>query len=94
MKTPRDKKYLEFIRSKACCLCAFPAEPHHESGLGSSGGMSLKCSDHHTVPLCRFHHDHRDKLGFVSFWEIHNRDVKRLIIDYLSEYIQLIGKGG
>ncbi len=87
-KTPRDKKYLEFIRSKPCCISGQPAEAHHESGLGDSGGMSLKCSDYFTVPLARGYHDERDRLGVYSFWDKYNLDVKRLIIDYLSEYIQ------
>ena len=87
-KTPRDPKYLNFIRSKPCCICGSPAEPHHESGLGDSGGMSLKCSDYFAVPFCRHDHRMRDVKGFKSFWHNENKDVKRLIIDYLSEYIQ------
>lgn len=106
-KTPRDPKYLAFIRSKPCCICDKPAEPHHESGLGDSGGMALKCSDYFAIPLCRFHHDQRDGLGFESFWmwsDIHQRimnflieyaqkqddkiNVRRTIIDFLSEYLQ------
>lgn len=86
-KTPRDPKYLKFIRSKRCCITGRLAEPHHESGLGDSGGMGLKCSDHFTLPLNRDMHRERDWLGYITFWEKYNKDPKRLIIDYLSEYI-------
>ena len=51
-KTFRSKKYLAFIRSKPCCVCAAhpPSQAHHESITGR--GMGIKCSDIETVPLC------------------------------------------
>lgn len=91
-KTPRDSDYLNFIRSKPCCICGKDAEPHHEN-LGS-GSMGMKSSDYYTIPLCRRCHTEKHHYPLDKFWEYANKDVKRLIIDYLSEYIQLIGKGG
>lgn len=78
-KTPRDKKYLAFIRTLPCCDCGLPgpSEAHHIF----TGGMALKCSDYDTVPLCRGCHyraDKRKETGeaykvkvrwFKSIWE-------------------------
>lgn len=54
-KTPRDPKYLDFVRTFDCVDCGWPAqlgfiEAHHVY----TGGMSIKCSDYDTVPLCGF----------------------------------------
>jgi hypothetical protein len=87
-KTHRDKKYLDFICSKECCICGKGSEPHHESGLGDSGGMALKCSDYFAIPLCSKCHRDRHDIGYLSFYKLFSLDVKRLIIEYLSEYIQ------
>ena len=90
-KTARDKKYLDFIRSKPCCICGRPAEPHHED---SKKGVGIKGSDYCTLPLCRECHTERHSQGVISFWEgKYFINVNRRIIDYLSEYI-LTGKGG
>lgn len=50
VKTPRDKKYLKWIRSCPCFECGtrFEVQAHHIE----TGGVSLKCSDYLTVPLC------------------------------------------
>ena len=48
-KTPRDAKYLKWIRTQACTLCSHPqVEAHHTT----SGGMGLKGSDYEAIPLC------------------------------------------
>jgi len=50
-KTPRDEKYLNYIRSMDCCECGYPGpvDAHHIE----TGGMGIKCSDYLTVALCR-----------------------------------------
>lgn len=63
-KTPRDKKYLKYISQQECLLrhdnqCLGEVVPHH---IGK-GGISIKCSDYETVPVCVFHHDWIHKQG-------------------------------
>ena len=87
-ETERDEDFLDSIRRKTCLLCHEPAEPHHESGLGDSGGMGKKCSDYFAVQLCRFHHDQREKLGFNKFWEWHWKDPWQIVMNNLMGYLQ------
>lgn len=56
--TPRDKKYLAFIRKQPCCRCGskFQIEAHHTS----TGGIGLKGSDYDAVSLCFFCHKNMD----------------------------------
>lgn len=66
-KAFRSEKYLNFVRSKPCISCGFPApsDAHHLISLGN-GGMGTKDNDGMTIPLCRKHHDelHRNPHGF------------------------------
>ena len=50
----RDEDYLNFIRGQPCMVegCTEPSEAHHIE----NDGLSLKCSDYRTVPLCGHHH--------------------------------------
>jgi len=50
----RSEAYLASIRKKNCMCCGAPppVDPHHMA----TGGMSSKCSDLFTVPLCRACH--------------------------------------
>lgn len=88
-ETERDEKFLEFIKNKPCLFCHEKSDPHHESGLGDSGGMALKCSDYFAINLCRYHHDQREREGFDSFWVWHHKNPWDIIIANLSEYAQL-----
>ena len=85
--TKRNPAYLKWIKTRPCVMCGAisPIDPHHESGIGNSGGMSLKCSDFFAVPLCPICHNYRHQFGYDSFWQ--GMDVKRIIIDLLIEYI-------
>ena len=49
-QTPRDPKYLAWIRTLPCLFCGKPgpSQAHHTA----TGGMSLKGSDFSCVPLC------------------------------------------
>ena len=87
-ETERDEDYLDFIRNKHCLLCHESAEPHHESGLGDSGGMGKKCSDYFAIQLCRTHHDQREYIGFDTFWKWHWVDPWQIVMDNLIEYLQ------
>ena len=91
--THRDPKYRKFVGGLPCLICGEKAEFHHESGLGDSGGMSKKCSDYFGVPLCRMHHDERDRLGFKSFWGKYWKDPHSIVMFCLIEYAQQQDQG-
>lgn len=53
----RDRGYLAFVRSLACCSCGVsgPSDPHHWSATVRRG-VGMKLDDLLTVPLCRACH--------------------------------------
>lgn len=84
-KTGKDKAYLEWIRGLPCTACILPWK-YYVSGISYSNvqkyqteaahvgdrGLSQKCPDRETIPLCAEHH----RLGRFSahrmgkkFWE-------------------------
>jgi len=77
----RSKVYLDWVRQHPCASCQSDqgTEAHHF--FEGEGGMSLKCSDYHTVPLCprchRFVHDNGTLPGM-------NRE-RTLILVYRTE---------
>lgn len=64
IKTPRDAKYLKFIRTLPCTICGttYEVDGHHTD----TGGIALVGSDYSALPLCRTHHS-----------EIHQKHSKR-----------------
>ena len=51
----KDKKYLEWIRTKQCSHCfsqVSATEAHHLSGDLHQGGVAMKASDLLAMPLC------------------------------------------
>jgi len=76
----RSKKYLDFIRSKPCLICANPnTVPHHVRRLRWGAGTGIKPSDLVCIPLCHRCHDPKIEEGI---------DVELIIIDLLMEYIE------
>lgn len=71
--TPRDKKYLAFIREQPCLIhgCnGVPVDPAHGPGRR---GAALKASDWTCLPLCRKHHDEQGS-GIKSFQQRYQFD--------------------
>ena len=87
----KDKKYRDFIASKPCVISGKKSNVHRESLL--EGKMGGKCHDTHCVPISPKLHTEdtecRHKMGADRFWKSHNIDVKKLIIGYISEYLEL-----
>lgn len=83
-KTPRDERYLDWIRSLPCDNCGYP--PRSEAHHARTGGVALKCSDYLTVPLCgvrgRGCHGQADKGLQAEWWEIRAAAYRRY---YLKE---------
>jgi len=65
IRTPRDSKYLAWLRTQPCVVCLNPVtgQSHHTE----SGGISLVGSDYSAVPICSLHHreihQHSSKRG-------------------------------
>jgi hypothetical protein len=81
----RSEKYLRWIRKFPCVKCGKKAEAHHEP-LGKSG-TGIKPPDSQALPLChRCHIYLLPAQGPETFWK--GYDVKMLIIEYLTLYLQ------
>jgi len=50
-KTPRDPRYLAWLRERPCAFCQAP-EPSEVSHHGRNG-MGMKASDHLALPACK-----------------------------------------
>jgi len=99
-KRYEDKPYLKWIDSRPCLVCSRKATHHHESITGK--GTAIKCSDYEALPLCEICHERRHKVGKLTFWREHffsclpgitiepviDLVLAKLVIGYLSEYIQ------
>jgi len=53
-KTPRDAKYLAWLRQQRCAWCSAP--PPSEVSHHGTHGTGIKASDHGALPLCRHCH--------------------------------------
>lgn len=85
--THHSEKYLNFIRSKPCIICARKAVAAHVRKQYWGAGTSQKPHDYVTIQLCDTHHKILDSHSLEYFDEFHNTDIKRVIIDNLIEYI-------
>jgi hypothetical protein len=90
----KSPDYQKFIKNKPCVICGRKSNFHHEGLNAGKKGVGTKVSDSQGVPLCPECHTigtmalHR--MGSRMFWEVHNIDVKMLIIGYLTEYLQCL----
>lgn len=67
-KTPRDVKYLKFVRTLPCCRCGttYNVQSHHTD----TGGIALVGSDYSAVPLCLpCHSTLHQKHGKAGYWK-------------------------
>src|SRR5882672_9675230 len=96
-----DEAYLAFIRKRVCVACfeQLINNPEWQSGHVQKSrteaahvglrGLSQKCSDRETIPLCREHHTEgktsAHKLG-KNFWKYHGIDRDKLIAQLNERY--------
>lgn len=105
----RDPKYLTWLHHKfGCIICDGggiypvlrsrvsvwnPYGPTEAAHVGARG-LSQKCSDRETIPLCARHHrtgsDSHHKLG-KKFWAYHGLDRDKLIAEYNRLYHEETG---
>lgn len=83
-KTPRDKAYLKWIDGQPCVICGIEETTHHHV---YSNGMSLKCSDYDTLPVCCVCHDmiHR-YYSKSSYWP--EETLKQILATYKANYLK------
>ena len=88
----KDKAYLAFIGSLACLCCKrwdTPQVTRTEVAHVGERGLSQKCSDRETIPLCGCHHrtgnTSHHRLGKL-FWEHHKLDRDSIIAALNQEY--------
>lgn len=85
-KTPRNAKYLAYIRTNDCAACGrnAPSQAAHVR-MGGDGGMGLKPSDYRTVPLCGSCHYRQHQIGERKFWD-QQVDPEFLIFNFMCIY--------
>lgn len=94
-KRLKDKKYLAFIASQWCVVCELVTGSEAGTPLRievahvGTRGLSQKCSDRETLPLCARHHrtgkDAHHVLG-RKFWQHHQLDRDALIAELNARY--------
>lgn len=85
-KTPRDKKYLAFVKDQPCCICGWKPSRDYSYLLHAhhteSGGMGIKGSDYSAVPLCFVHHDEIHQKGAKNNIPNLEQILKQLMVKY------------
>lgn len=78
----KSKAYLDFIRSKSCCVCLRAAEPHHLVTRGAGG------SDFMTVPLDRVCHTNWHLWGEQKFAEKTGVNLWKEAVELILEFYE------
>ena len=82
-KTPRDVKYLKFVRSLSCQICGttHDIQCHHTD----TGGIALVGSDYSVVPLCLDHHrEIHQKMSKKGPWS--EEELHKITADLFLKY--------
>jgi hypothetical protein len=77
----RFASHRAWVRGHVCAVagpdCAGNIECAHIEGSGTKG-IGMKASDIYTIPLCRFHHAERHRIGWRTFDARHGLDALAL----------------
>lgn len=98
-RTSKDPAYLEWIRSLPCVVCAraiaklgrteFVQDTPTEAAHVGDRGLSQKCPDRETIPLCARHHREGTyslhRLG-KNWWKLRGIDKVALISELNARY--------
>lgn len=79
-KPYRNRKYLDWIRSRPCIFCGGLSEPHHVRRYYWGSGTGQKPHDYVCIPVCRTHHDAKLEMDICI-----NKVIIRLIVEYIRE---------
>ncbi len=87
MRSHRDPKYLNWIRTLPCLVCG--STWRIEASHTGPHGMAQKSPDRSCIPLCERHHrssnDSYHKLGPKAFEEKHRLNLRRIVDDLNSK---------
>ncbi len=85
-KPGRSESYLEYIRSRPCCVCQTkPTEPHHTV----CGGVGLKGSDFAAIPMCRKHHREIEDRGVDTFQRENQINISTVVATHTIAWLDL-----
>jgi hypothetical protein len=82
-----DESYLAFIRKLPCVVCG--SLKWIEAAHVGARGLSQRCSDRQTLPLCPAHHRTGPQAAHVlgrKFWTVWGLDRYRLIAEHNELY--------
>lgn len=88
-------EYLNYIRSKPCCVCFAPAysDAHHLKAIGMGRNRNKLSQqdhiEHGVVPLCRKHHQEFHNLGLTRFEKKHDQNLWADAYYYLTTWMSL-----
>jgi hypothetical protein len=86
-RTGKDKNYLAWIHTLPCVVCAQAQRSPTEAAHVGERGLSQKCPDRETLPLCGEHHRTGKESHHVlqkAFWAHHKLDR-----DFLIAFLQV-----
>ena len=86
-----DPDYLQFIRTKPCCVCGNPGVDSDH--LVHQGWRGAKRNDLTAIPMCREDHTARHKIGTDGINEKYGVNLWREAAWLLIEYFQEIKNG-
>jgi len=88
-KTPRNPKYLAFVRSLPCCATGstWEVQAAHVR-IGSGAGIGMKPSDFRAVPLIASAHHDQHQHGERTFWKLTGMDPEAAIRETLFAYLR------
>lgn len=91
----RDRKYLDWLKTRACVVCAVVhggmlrygggCDPAH----GHSAGMRVKGPDKDAIPLCRRCHSEQHSIGWTDFEAKYKIDREREAAIHYGLYLLL-----
>lgn len=88
----RSQKYLDEVKKLPCCVgfgCFGDIAAHHVK----SGGKSIKCDDHETIPLCWHHHNLIHTVGKKTFERRFNVNLNELVKETMIKVIKAVFGG-
>ena len=88
-KTPRSKKYKQYIEGLECLVCGRSPVIACHTPLPGEGGTGIKVSDFRMIPLCNPHHQEQHR-GFETFAAVHSLDYAREQIRLMERYALMI----
>ena len=82
------KEYLKYIKSQPCLICGLtPVDPDHLEAIGMGNNRKNQTpKDFSCIPLCRWHHRDRHRMGTIDFCKHYRIDVWKEAFKLLRRY--------